>query len=78
MQSDGIEPEFGYFTVTLDVNMDWFISIPSIEEKTVRASRQDCRHLNLHGYLILYRNFLISNNEFPVLSSFNYSFSNYW
>jgi hypothetical protein len=44
LQPDRIEPELSDLVLTLDVNMLRFVSIASVEEQSVRAYPEYCRH----------------------------------
>ena len=42
--TDGIKPKLRHFVLSLDMHMWWFIPITGIEEKSIKAYRQNCRH----------------------------------
>jgi hypothetical protein len=45
LQPDRVEPELRDLVLTLDVNMLRFVSIAGVEEQSVRAHPEYCRHL---------------------------------
>jgi hypothetical protein len=45
LQPDRIEPELGDLVLTLDVNVLRFITIAGVEEQSIRAYPEYCRHL---------------------------------
>ena len=44
LQPHGDQPEFGKLLVALDVHMGWLMTVPRIEEESVRAKTQDSWH----------------------------------
>ena len=44
LKPNRVDPELSSIGFTLDVNMRWLIAITRVEEESVRAGAQNCRH----------------------------------
>ena len=50
-QADGVEPEFGNVTFSLDVHMRRFVPVPGVDKEPVRSYAEQGRHTPILQHL---------------------------